>query len=66
MEILKRYLFPQMHWNNPLLRQGTKDASGVKLYITPNLRSNNLGTLTVGQMNLQLEPGEAKEHKSLV
>ena len=55
--IHKNYHF-QLHWNNPLEVSGTTDASGMKLYITPNLRKYDLGTLTIGPIPLHLEPGK--------
>ena len=34
------------------------DESGLTLFLTPNLRSNNLGYLMTGQESLELEPGK--------
>ena len=55
-----------MHWNNPLLVQGSKDSSGVKLYITPNIRANDLGSMVVGPLNLRLDPGNHKKKYNLI
>ncbi|XP_050389759.1 tyramine beta-hydroxylase isoform X2 [Patella vulgata] len=46
----------QIHWNNPLLLSTLMDASGLRLYYTPNLRANDAGMLVVGQDFIQLNP----------
>ena len=46
----------QVHWNNPLLLQGQTDSSGIRIYFTPHLRPNDMGTLFVGQRVISIPP----------
>ncbi|ESO92726.1 hypothetical protein LOTGIDRAFT_162200 [Lottia gigantea] len=46
----------QVHWNNPEKLSNLEDASGLRLYYTPNVRKNDAGMLVVGQDFIQLNP----------
>ncbi|XP_033098160.1 DBH-like monooxygenase protein 2, partial [Anneissia japonica] len=43
-----RYMQLQVHYDNPQLQEGVRDASGVRLYYTPELRPFEAGMLEVG------------------
>jgi len=45
------------HWNNPTEEVNYFDESGLSLYITPNIREQNIGSLFTGQTYLELPPG---------
>lgn len=47
----------ELHWNNPMLESSYTDSSGLTLYLTPNLRSNNAGMFIIGQSQLVIPPG---------
>ncbi|XP_067932935.1 DBH-like monooxygenase protein 2 [Watersipora subatra] len=47
------------HWNNPTSASNYFDASGITLFLTPNLRANNLATLITGQEELTIPAGES-------
>ncbi len=50
----------QVHYNNPLGDSGVVDKSGLDVYITPNLRPNNAGTMVFGDIeNIAIPPGMA-------
>ena len=44
-----KYLFLEMHYDNPLMLDNITDDSGVRLYLTKQLREHELGILTVGK-----------------
>jgi len=48
------------HWNNPLQETEYYDESGLTLFLTPNLRTNNLGYMILGQESIELQPNEAE------
>jgi len=52
------------HWNNPAQETSYYDASGMTLYLTPNLRPNNLGKLITGQSYLAIPPGREQYTES--
>lgn len=43
-----RYFFLEIHFDNPRLKKGITDNSGVRLYGTKNYRKNEFGVFTVG------------------
>jgi hypothetical protein len=47
-EIEPKYFFLEMHYDNPDLIKNRNDYSGIKLYLTTNLRPIEFGILTVG------------------
>ncbi|XP_033732467.1 tyramine beta-hydroxylase-like isoform X2 [Pecten maximus] len=53
-----RYARIQYHWNNPEMRTDYTDKSGLKLYYTPNLRTYDATTWTVGTIYTEIPPGE--------
>ncbi|XP_050714988.1 uncharacterized protein LOC126997820 [Eriocheir sinensis] len=42
------YFMMEMHYDNPNLRQGVVDSSGVRIYYTENLREYDAGNLIIG------------------
>ena len=48
----------QVHWNNPLRLTNQTDASGLRLYYTPHLRTHDMGTLAVGHSDFFIPPGQ--------
>ena len=47
-EIEPKYFFLEMHYDNPGLIKNLTDYSGIKLYLTTNLKPIEFGILTVG------------------
>nr|WDE40212.1 dopamine beta hydroxylase-like protein [Schizocardium californicum] len=43
-----RYVVLEVHYNNPDLREGSIDASGIKFYYTPTLRPHDAGIMELG------------------
>ncbi|KAK2157256.1 hypothetical protein LSH36_194g01002 [Paralvinella palmiformis] len=43
-----RYVMLEIHYNNPDHKQGVIDSSGIKFYVTKNLRKYDAGTLEIG------------------
>ncbi|RWS14424.1 Dopamine beta-hydroxylase-like protein, partial [Dinothrombium tinctorium] len=43
-----RYVMLEVHYNNPELKSGIVDSSGIRLYYTPSLRQNDVGILEIG------------------
>ncbi|CAF1008830.1 unnamed protein product [Brachionus calyciflorus] len=43
-----KYFFLEIHYDNPRLKNGVKDYSGVRFYATKNYRKNEFGVFTVG------------------
>ncbi|KAL5011591.1 hypothetical protein ScPMuIL_010142 [Solemya velum] len=41
----------QIHYNNPDMKEGVLDSSGVRIYYTPTLRENEAGVLLTGMMS---------------
>ncbi len=48
----------QLHYNNPLGEAGHVDSSGVVVYIAPEPRANDVGTLAIGVYNFEIPAGE--------
>lgn len=48
----------QLHWNNPQKLSTYKDKSGLTLYLTPNLRQQSSAVFTIGQMQMNIPPGQ--------
>ena len=46
----------QHHWTNFHHIDHYYDSSGIKMYYTPNLRPNDAGVVTIGQMFLEIPP----------
>ncbi|XP_050428659.1 dopamine beta-hydroxylase [Adelges cooleyi] len=42
------FVMLEVHYNNPGLRKGIVDSSGVRLYITPNVRKYDAGVIELG------------------
>lgn len=43
-----KYYMLEVHYDNPMRRQGIRDSSGLRLYYTPNLRMYDAGCLMLG------------------
>ncbi|GBL79541.1 Dopamine beta-hydroxylase [Araneus ventricosus] len=43
-----RYVMLEVHYNNPTLREGVIDSSGIKLTYTPSLREHDAGVMELG------------------
>ncbi|KAJ8038730.1 Dopamine beta-hydroxylase [Holothuria leucospilota] len=57
------YFMLEVHYNNPLRVSGLVDSSGIKFYVTENLRKYSVGILEVGVTyapNLVIPPGEGE------
>jgi hypothetical protein len=54
----------EVHYNNPSMRKVIADQSGVRLYLSPRLRSNEAGILVTGVAvsPLHLVPPQQKEY----
>jgi Copper type II ascorbate-dependent monooxygenase, C-terminal domain len=50
---------PQLHWNNPTQSADFVDSSGLTLYYTPKLRQYDGEVLMVGQISLNIPPGQS-------
>ncbi|XP_060567386.1 MOXD1 homolog 2-like isoform X2 [Ruditapes philippinarum] len=50
----------ELHWNNVEEKSTFVDSSGITLFLTPNLRSNDAGMLTIGQLELNIPPYTAR------
>ena len=55
-----RYVQLQVHWTNEAKADDYYDSSGIKLFYTPKLRKYDQGIMPVGQMHLELPPGQKK------
>ena len=55
-----QYVQLQVHWTNDAKATDWYDSSGIKLYYTPKLRQYDLGTLSTGQLHLELPPGQSQ------
>ncbi|XP_065181006.1 DBH-like monooxygenase protein 2 [Sycon ciliatum] len=51
-----RYVQVQLHWTNKNKHAGYQDTSGVRVYYTSKLRQYDMGTLTLGQLQLTIPP----------
>ena len=51
-----KYAQLQVHWTNDLKESNLYDSSGMKIYYTPTMRKYDLGTITTGQLHLELPP----------
>jgi len=60
----KSFYMLEVHYNNPSMRKVIGDQSGLRLYLSPKLRSNEAGILTTGQAvsPLHLVPPQQKEY----
>ena len=47
----------QQHWNNPLRKPGLTDSSGLKIYHTPNKRTNDAAYSVWGASTLEIPYG---------
>ncbi|KAJ8300443.1 hypothetical protein KUTeg_021962 [Tegillarca granosa] len=45
-----------IHWNNPEGYSNLTDSSGMTLFYTTKLRKHDIGTIIVGQMNINIPP----------
>jgi hypothetical protein len=54
-----KYIMMQMHYDNVDLEVGDTDSSGLRMYITPNLREHNIGSLLVGDTVFKLPGGDS-------
>jgi len=54
-----KYVFMEMHYDNPELRNDIVDSSGLRLWHTPTLREHDLGVITIGTFSssIMLPPG---------
>eukprot|EP00117_Sycon_ciliatum_P020732 scpid46694/ scgid18381/ Dopamine beta-hydroxylase; Dopamine beta-monooxygenase; Soluble dopamine beta-hydroxylase len=55
-----RYVQVQLHWTNPEEVADYRDRSGVRMYYTTKLRKYDLGTMSVGQLDLTIPPHQQK------
>ncbi|NWI19890.1 DOPO hydroxylase, partial [Crypturellus soui] len=58
-----RYLRLEVHYHNPLVLQGRRDSSGIRLYYTGSLRRYDAGILELGLVYtpvMAIPPGEAE------
>eukprot|EP00794_Sanderia_malayensis_P011061 gene11061-12229_t len=53
-----KFIQLQVHWTNDQKKTNYHDSSGFKIYYTPKLRMYDIGTLTIGQLHLELPPGQ--------
>ncbi|XP_050715576.1 uncharacterized protein LOC126998176 [Eriocheir sinensis] len=57
------YFMMEMHYDNPNLRQGVVDSSGIRIFYTENLREYDSGTLMFGQHvfpSIIIPPGQPR------
>ncbi|XP_065181459.1 DBH-like monooxygenase protein 2 homolog [Sycon ciliatum] len=55
-----RYVQVQLHWTNADLVPDYRDRSGVRMYYTSQLRPHDMGTMTLGQVNIDIPPGQTE------
>ena len=55
-----KYAQLQVHWTNPRKRTDWYDSSGIRIFYTPKLRPNDIGTMTVGQLFLDIPGGKSE------
>ncbi|XP_071096981.1 uncharacterized protein [Haliotis cracherodii] len=60
------FLLLETHYNNPTLKAGVIDSSGMRIHYTPTLRLHDAGVLETGVMvdNFQIIPPEYESFKS--
>lgn len=51
-----QYTLIQLHWNNPQLKTGLTDSSGLTFYYTEKLRPNDAMVVMTGQQFLEIPP----------
>ena len=51
----------QLHYNNPSMKSGVRDSSGLRLYYTRRERQYDSGMLGVGQIDIAVAPGQVKK-----
>ena len=47
----------KIHYHNPFEKEGETDASGLMFHMTPDIRTYDAQVLNLGQMYLDLPPG---------
>jgi hypothetical protein len=58
------WMMLEMHYNNPEYLKGfTDEGSGISMEYTDQLRPNDMGLITLSQLQLQIPPGK-KEHSA--
>jgi hypothetical protein len=60
------YILLEVHYNNPSLRSGVRDSSGIKVIYTPTLREHDAATLVLGDPLVQfppINPGQEADHR---
>jgi len=53
-----RYAILQLHWNNPENKTNQTDSSGMRIYLTDQLRPNRGKVAIMGQISLEIPPGK--------
>lgn len=54
----------ELHWNNPMKVTSYRDSSGIKFFLTPNLRPNDAGMFVIGTAELEIPPGLERHTES--
>ncbi|KAK9532692.1 hypothetical protein VZT92_010066 [Zoarces viviparus] len=57
-----RFLRLEVHYNNPLLKSGRRDSSGIRLHYTPSLRRYDAGIMELGLVYTPIMAIPPKQH----